>query len=297
MKTILRRPAFIAAGMILILTIALTFPPVQAIAGSFLGLFRVQQIRVISFDPAAIERVDGVMQENQARVKAFFQDNLTVTREGEFVEVGSKSSAAREAGFTPRLPEAAKITTIGVEPAQTVELAINSTLMNSVLESLGQDVKIPADLDGEKISSAIPAIVTAQIGLCPSPSDATQDPDQAQYASCIRLMQFDSPTITAPDRFPVVQLGEAMLQVLGLSPDQARKFSQSIDWTTTLVIPVPTGNDVTTSDVSVDGVTGTLVSAAGQGQYTLLWVKDNRVYALTGWGDPTDGLAMANILE
>jgi hypothetical protein len=187
---------------------------------------------------------------------------------------------------------------MGIEPAQTAILVIDSATMNSVLEALGQkDVQIPADLDGQKITATIPASVSVEIGACPSGTDGSgRIPEPAQNTDCKHLIQFTSPTIDAPDRFPVVQLGEAMLQVLGLSPDQAKQFSQSIDWTTTLVIPVPTGKDVTTSDVSVDGVNGTLVSSV-QGQYTIVWIKDNRIYALNGWGDPSEGLKLANILE
>jgi len=298
MKPLFRRPAFVAAGLVLILAIALSFPPVQAMAGSFLGLFRVQQIRVVSFDPASVEKYQGMMQDSQSRYQAFFKDNLTITHQGEFSQVSSKPSAERLAGFTPRLPASAMVNSMGIEPAQTATLVIDSATMNSVLEALGQkDVKIPADLDGQKITATIPASVSVEIGTCPSGTDGSgKIPEPAQNADCKHLIQFSSPTIDAPDRFPVVQLGEAMLQVLGLSPDQAKQFSQSIDWTTTLVIPVPTGKDLTTSDVSVDGVNGTLVSSA-QGQYTIVWIKDNRIYALNGWGDPSEGLKLANILE
>jgi hypothetical protein len=299
MKPLFHRPGFVVAGLVLIFAIALTFPPVQAMAGSFLGLFRVQQIRVVGFDPAAIQKYDGVMQENQSRYEAFFKDNLTITHQGEFIQVSSKPSAERLVGFTPRLPASTMVNSMGIEPAQTATLVIESATMNSVLEALGQkDVKIPADLDGQKITATIPASVSVEIGTCPSGSDATgKIPEPTQNAGCTRLVQLNSPTIDAPDRFPVVQLGEAMLQVLGLSPDQAKQFSQSIDWTTTLVIPVPTGKDVTSSDVTVDGVKGTLVSSSAQGQYTIFWIKDNRVYALSGWGDSSEGLDLANNLE
>ncbi len=45
------RPAWVALGVILVLAVALAFPPVQAIANSFLGLFRVQQFSVVQINP------------------------------------------------------------------------------------------------------------------------------------------------------------------------------------------------------------------------------------------------------
>ena len=215
MKPIFRRPAFVMAGLVLVLAIALTFPPVQAIAGSFLGIFRAQQIRVISFDPAAIDRVNSSMESNQDRMQAFFKDNLTITRQGEFKKFTQVYAAANEAKFSPRLPLGSTVAALGVSPAQTMELKIDSALMNSVLESLGQTVQIPADLDGEKITASIPATVTVQFGDCPSEATPAQSTAKEPVVSnCKTLTQFASPTIDAPERFPVVQLGEAMLQVL-----------------------------------------------------------------------------------
>ena len=41
------RPVLIIAGLVVILGISMAFAPVRAIANSFLGLFRVQQIQVV----------------------------------------------------------------------------------------------------------------------------------------------------------------------------------------------------------------------------------------------------------
>ena len=298
MKSIFRRPAFITAGLVIVLAIALAFPPVQALASNFLGLFRVQQIRVISFDPAALERAKTGVQPDQQRLQTFFQENLTTQRTGEYQEFTTQETAAQAAGFTPRLPAGSAPASIAVLPAQSMELKINSELMNSLLDSLGQTVKIPADLDGQTISAAIPAMVSAQFGDCPSPAVPDQQNTPASATStCLRLLQLSSPTLHAPDGFPIAQLGQAMFQVLGFDPAQAQQLSQSIDWTTTLVIPVPSGTNVTTTEVSVDGVTGTLITTAGQGEYTLLWVKDSRLYALTGWGTSAGAIQLANHLK
>ena len=71
-----------------------------------------------------------------------------------------------------------------------------------------------------------------------------------------------------------------------MSPEDAAHFSQNIDWTTTLVLPIPSYG-TSYQDYTVDGVTGTLILQTGNGQssqYMLMWVKDGIVYALTGPG-------------
>jgi hypothetical protein len=115
--------------------------------------------------------------------------------------------------------------------------------------------------------------------------------------SCIGLIQLPAPTVTAPDSFPVVQLGEVILQLTGMSPVQAAEFSQSIDWSSTLILPIPTGSDVETHDVQVDGVSGTLIQGLDNNQYALIWVKDGILYGLTGQGSTSAAFRLAESLQ
>jgi len=48
--------AWAALCLVLILTVAFVFPPIRALASSFLGLFRVQRIAVVEFNPASARR-------------------------------------------------------------------------------------------------------------------------------------------------------------------------------------------------------------------------------------------------
>ena len=50
------RTAWAGLAAILVLALALTLPPVQALAQDFLGLFRVQQITIVEFDPENMDR-------------------------------------------------------------------------------------------------------------------------------------------------------------------------------------------------------------------------------------------------
>jgi hypothetical protein len=93
----------------------------------------------------------------------------------------------------------------------------------------------------------------------------------------------------------VQQLGAAYLQFLGMSAEEAQHFAGNIDWASTFVIPLPSG-EATYREVPVDGVTGTLIQH-GSGQYLLVWIKDGIVYGLSGAGDSSVAVGLADSLQ
>jgi hypothetical protein len=86
--------------------------------------------------------------------------------------------------------------------------------------------------------------------------------------------------------------------VLGLSPEEAASFSKNVDWSTTLVVPVPQGADY--HEVTVDSVPGIVLedlNGGGVNQFTLIWVKDGILHALTGDGTASAAVRIANSLK
>jgi hypothetical protein len=85
-----------------------------------------------------------------------------------------------------------------------------------------------------------------------------------------------------------------------MSAQDAQAFCDNVDWTSTLVIPIPrdAGSYETTS---VDGVQGTLITlrgwAHGMPGYSLLWVKSGIIYSLTGFGSADQAVPLADSLE
>jgi hypothetical protein len=117
--------------------------------------------------------------------------------------------------------------------------------------------------------------------------------------NCVLLAQIPSPTVNAPPDLDVQQLAEIGLQFTGMSAKQAHDFSQTVDWTSTLVIPIPR-NGSTYKQIAVDGVTGYLIQrpAGDAPQYALVWLKNGIIYAIGGFGsDTAAALAMGNSLK
>jgi hypothetical protein len=96
----------------------------------------------------------------------------------------------------------------------------------------------------------------------------------------------------------IAQLAKIGLEFTGMTPDQAAAFTSSVDWTSTLVIPIPK-NAATYQQVPVDGVTGTLIQRPADDvpQYSLIWIKNGIIYAIGGMGTGSDkAIQMANSL-
>ncbi len=298
MKSLFKHPAWIAAALVLILAVSMAFPPVRALASDFLSLFRVEQVKVVSFDPAMLEQF-AQAQSGNGQVEQYLRQNIIAVEDGGFQQVDSVRRAAELAGFTPRLPALGKVESLGVIGKSTYEIKIDSELWNSVLQSLGQQGDlISPDMDGKTISVRVPAGITSGIGDCTVLAGASspQDIRPDQLAGCTVLVEMPSPEVNVPDGMDVPKIAESVLQLLGLSPDEARKLSQSTDWATTLILPVPTGEGMTSREVEVDTVTGTLVTDAGSQEYVLFWVRDGLLFGISGQGDPQTGIDLANTL-
>ena len=296
------RPAWIGAGLVLALALALSFQPVRVWAGNLLGLFRVQQVVVLPVDNTRLSAITGDDALGQ-QISQMMSDSVKVTKDpGDPVAVPDAQAASDAAGFQVRLPasrsDAPKLT---VQGAAAFEFVANRNHAQGILDQAGfTDVQLPASVDGALIKVNIPAGVTAAYGDCPKLDDESVKGSIGRtLQNCIVLAQIPSPTVVAPPDLDVAALAQIGLQFTGMTADQAQAFSQSVDWTSTLVVPIPR-NGAKYAQVPVDGVTGSLIQRPldDAPEYSLIWVKDGIIYAIGGLGNNVDAaLAMANSLS
>jgi anti-sigma factor RsiW len=291
-----KRPAFAGAVILAALLVSLAFPPVRALASNFLGLFRVDQVRVFTFDPAHLNQVSNGMETSRNQIDTFFQDNIRETHQGEFQPVGSPQEMAAIAGFTPRLP-GLDSSTLGVQPGAEISIILDTELINTVLATFDlESYQLSSEFNGKQVAVHVPASAVFTSGNCDLPVDPS-DPDDQTRLDCISLIQMPSPQADIPQGLDVASLGEAMFQVLGMTADEAAAFSQSIDWATTLVLPIPVGQGIQHEEVQVDGVTGSLITDTASSMQTLIWSRNGRLYAMNSNQTGVDLLAIANQLK
>jgi hypothetical protein len=113
-----------------------------------------------------------------------------------------------------------------------------------------------------------------------------------------QLLQTRTPQVDVPASVNLKELGEIGLRLLGMPPVEANRFAQTIDWTTTLLVPIPP-NAQYFQQIQIGGHPGLSVEMGGGKTRTqlLLWSGEGRVFALEGNIDARDMLLMANSIR
>ncbi len=296
MKNFTKKPVFAGLLVMLAVLVSLAFPPVRAFASDVLALFRVDQVQVVTYDPAYMQQFISGTENSRGEFEAFFNENITESRQGTFQTVDTKADAEALAGFLPRLPRLDD-GTLGVEPGSEIAVTLDTNLINTMLTELGyESYAISDDFNGKKVSVHVPVSVVYTSGQCSARADAS-DPDDPSRLNCVTLVQMRAPQADAPEGLDVAHLGEALFQIMGMTQTEAEKLSQSIDWSTTLVLPVPVGGGVQYQDVIVDGVQGSYIVESESSLQTLIWSKNGMLYAINSTQPGLDILDLANNLQ
>jgi hypothetical protein len=299
------RAAWAGLVVVALLATAFSFAPVRAWAGEILALFRVQQIVVLPIDTTRLTEL-GNDDTVSKQISSLLSDTVDVTKKaGKPQAVADAAQASQAAGFAVRLPTDRKdAPQLIVQDSAAFQMVVDRARAQALLDDAGlTDLKLPASLDGATIKVDIPAGVTAGYGDCPKLDEEGSEQGESsparRMANCVLLAEIPSPSVNAPPDLDIQQLAEIGLQFTGMSAKQAHDFSQTVDWTSTLVIPIPR-NGSTYKQVDVDGVTGYLIQrpASDAPQYALVWLKNGVIYTIAGFGSDTTGaLAMGNSLK
>jgi hypothetical protein len=289
--------------VLLLLALIISIPSTRALANQLLDLFRVQQITVVPIDATGMEQLTGNGALGK-QLSELISSSISVTQKsGSPVTAADAADASQKAAFTVRLPLGMAPSHLTVLGSSGFNFTIDRAKAQALLDESGRsDLVLPSSIDGEVISVVIPASARAEYGTCPDPSAADSSKGGSfgrQYPDCVMLSELPSPTVSAPADVNVAQLAQIGLEFSGMSHDQAVAFTNSVDWTSTLVVPIPK-NAATYQQVPVDSVVGTLIQrpADDAPQFVLLWVKDGIVHAIGGLGtNSQQAIQMANSLH
>lgn len=293
-----KRPLVGGAAIACAAVMMLSFSPGRTWAQRILEMLRVQKIAVVPVDVSALAAQNGAGREHL--LAQFISDNVVVTmKPGAPAAVADAATAGQMAGFTVKtLEQLGTPQKILVNNEGAFQMTLNRDWIQAVLDQAGRsDIQIPNSVDGSLVAVHVPKSVHLQYGSCGAKTDgAAPTPDEA----CINFVQVPSPTVSVPPELNLAALAEAGLQMTGMSAAEAHAFAQTVDWSSTLVIPVPeTGGSYRT--VQVDGVNGTLIESAPHGnfagRYDLIWVKNGIVYSLGGKGTSDRALAAAESIS
>lgn len=273
-------PAVAGIIVVALLGVLFSFASVRQAAADFLNIFRVQKITAIPISPEQWAAQEGKLENLEELLEQGFLGEPTYLREpGDPVRVANADEASRLAGFRVRVPgyvpdgSVLKEFSVAIGPAARYEVERDKA--QSVLELLGiTDVALPA-VEKLVVTVDIPNVVLQEYRV------VLNDVTEARFA----VYQALNPTATIEPAVDPAVFGEAALRALGVPAEEARRLAGSVDWTSTLVIPVPT-NLAEFREVSVNGTAGIMLTEvakySGEPMRTLLWQKDNVIYVVAG---------------
>lgn len=281
------QPALFGAVLAVLLLGVVAIAPLRAAASQFLDVFRVHKITVIQVDPAQLDKIQGFQGQ--------LFSNMHLPKD-QAVPVTNAAQASQEAGFRVLGPgylpaglnqPSTFMVEKGGHAQGTVDLEAARALLQ--MASISSEGVIPSGRESIDISAELKPVVTQHY---------------AAGGKELTIVQGMSPDVTVPPDVNLAKVGEAGLQLMGMSPAAARQLAGKIDWTSTLVLPVPK-NVASVQEVSVAGTTGYLVTevarpaipapAAKSGQpessrqaltgghmSSLVWQQGNLLYMVEG---------------
>ena len=311
------RPVWGLTAAALVLAIGIGVGPVRLLAQRVLAMLRVEKIMVVSIDPSTLVSGSEPDSHPYKLINQFFADNVVVTIDpGKPEVVPTVAKAAQLVGYPIR--------TIGdFGPPQRVEvngetafqMTVNRDRVETLLDEVGRpDIRIPESANGALVAVHIPKVVFSMYGDCPvrrrfgdsnpqSRGEGLAERKMERMAdtkktNCTYLVQAPTPVVSVPPELNMSEIAEAALELAGMSPSEAHSFCQTVDWSSTLVVPIPR-NSSSYENVSVDGVEGTLITETlSQGnRYSLLWIRNGVIHSLMGHGSSSDALTLAASLK
>ena len=295
------RPLWIGAVAATILLCSLAFPFGRGLAQRFLGTLRVEKVQPVRLDFSAL---DG-NRPLQEMLRQMISDKVVVTADEKPQPASTAADASQLAGFSAHVlgarTDAPKFIVGG---QHAFHMTIDRTRLQDIFDQAGRaDLLLPATLDGASVSVNVPHSIMVEYGDCPEAHAAGTQPAPTRprsggWANCLALQEAPSPLISMPSDLNLQQLAEIGFQLAGMSATQARDLGQTIDWKSTLVLPIPRSAS-SYSQVTVNGVQGTLIQGSGRRgpDYVLVWVKNGMIYGRVGHGDSSNAVALANTLK
>jgi hypothetical protein len=263
-----------AAAIAAVASFALS-PTVRASAQAFLDLFRVRQFTAVSFDPSRLERFKQPGEDNPMVAFARTEKLEDPGPPRGFANLGTATSTAGFFAATPSYVPAGYATdSVWVTGHGAARITIDVKKLRDVLNTLDiRDVTVPDAYDGK----------SATVTMTPAVMQRFRRGDQR-----VIVTEAASPEVQVPAGVDLERLGAIGLRILGVSEGDADRLARSIDWRSTMLVPVP-ADAGSFREVSVHGAKALMVTMVGETKdgrrrqgAIVLWTEGDRVHAVQG---------------
>jgi hypothetical protein len=280
------RKWFAVAASIAVVGFAFTLPAVQAGAQAFLDLFRVVQFAGVRFDAERLRNLESSGLDLQGMF-GDVEPLLTSQPPVSYATAAEAGDAAQIRVRTPAwVPPGYSSTGFTVSSEQAARITASTAGLKALLDALAlDDVELPEGLDGEVATVRVRPIVNQTY---------------ANGDRTLHVIQSRSPDASFPAGLDLAKLAYAGLRILGTPQEEAYRMSVTIDWRTTLIVPVPM-QAAEYHPISVAGTEGLLIegfAADGRrGHSLLMWAAGGDTFAVTGPLPSVELLEVAQTLQ
>jgi hypothetical protein len=303
-----KRNVWLVLIVVVIVAGSLSIPAVRNVAVKSLQSLRMQKVQAVNadFSPYVDASANPTLHQ---MVTQMISDKVQVETNEEDRPVTDVAGARNLAGFDVMLLSARKdAPTLVVGGSHKIDVVVDRARLQAIATEAGHpDLVLPQSLDGASVAVQVPRSVQLQYGTCPTAANAGQvvadnitgpSPTTTQYSDCVRLREGPTPVVNMPSSLDVAGLAQIGLETAGMTPAQASDFLHTVDWKAVLTLSVPRSLRAYQT-VKVDGTNGTLLSMAGRRGpgYALIWTKNGLVYSLTGFGDSSQAVGLADSLK
>jgi hypothetical protein len=277
------RPALAAVSAVVVVALLFSIAPVRIAAADFLSLFRVQKFAVIPLNTQQMDRLEQLAKQADGQ----FGEPQMVREKGPEQPMSNGAQASSLAGYTvripSRLPQGASLSKFVVQSGPAMHYEVDRAALETFMQAAGastaglpQTEKLSFDIDVKNFVAQ-----QYQVG-----------------ANRMEFIQVPSPQVNLPEGIDPAALAESGFLFLGMPAEDAHRLATSIDWTTTLVVPLPT-NAAQAREVTVDGVTGLLLEDVNgtRRDSAIVWEKGGILYFLNGRVDTGVLLDAADSLQ
>ncbi len=303
-----KRRVWLILIVVVLVVGSLSIPAVRNLGLKSLQSLRMQKVQAVNadFSPYVDANANPTLHQ---MVTQMISDKVQVETNEEDQPVNDVAGARQAAGFNVLLLSARKdAPKLVVGGSHKIDVSVDRARLQAIATEAGHpDIVLPQSLDGATVGVQVPRSVQMQYGTCPTAANASQvvadnitgpTPTTTQYSDCVRLREGPTPIVNMPSSLDVAGLAQIGLETAGMTPAQASDFLHTVDWKAVLTLSVPRSLR-SYQTVRVDGTDGTLLSMAGRRGpgYALIWTKNGIVYSLTGFGDSSQAIGLADSLK
>ena len=272
------RFATLVAVVMILLVGMVTFPQTRALASQFLGLFRVQKFTAIGISAEQLANLEKIGE------LGLHPGEMTILEEPsepqQFTDINAAIPVWNEMSGQPfysayDLGNPQEVSVVGGSKGY---LTIDLTSARAILQAGGVDPSLlPDSLEGAQVNvQTYPVLHQSWEG--------------------VTLLQTRSPELGYPTDVNPAVIGEAMLRLMGVNEIEAAGLAQQIDWSATMVLPIPTQFS-SFREVRVAGAVGLAVESADSRGNMILWQQDGTLFAVIGDMETTELLNIADQLR